>query len=64
MNSFRIEVDGVRYQGSWLLQGDILLVRSDYGSTSVPLGELDPPTAARKVLRQLAHIDEPTTRSS
>jgi len=64
MNSFRIEVDGIRYQGSWLLQGDILQVRSAYGSARVPLGGQDPPTAARKVLRQLAHIDEPTTRSS
>jgi hypothetical protein len=54
MNSFQIEVDGVRYQGSWLRTGDIVEVRSPYGKTSVALEGRDAPMVARDVLRRLA----------
>jgi hypothetical protein len=63
MNSFTIEADGLRYRGAWLLQGETLEVRSDYGSTSVALGERDPAAAARQVLRELARIDDRSRRS-
>jgi hypothetical protein len=54
MNSFQIEVDGVRYQGSWLRTGDVVEVRSPYGKTSVALEGRDAPVVARDVLRRLA----------
>jgi hypothetical protein len=54
MNSFQIEVDGVRYQGSWLRTGDLVEVRSPYGKTSVALEGRDAPVVARDVLRRLA----------
>jgi hypothetical protein len=56
VNSFKIEVDGMRYQGAWLLQGNVLEVRSDYGATTVALGDRDAATAAREVLRHLARV--------
>ena len=56
MNSFKIEVDGMRYQGAWLVQGNVLEVRSDYGATTVALADRDAPTAARELLRQLARV--------
>ena len=54
MNSFQIEVDGVRYQGSWLRTGDIVEVRSPYGKSSMALEGRDAPVVARDVLRGLA----------
>jgi hypothetical protein len=54
MNSFQIELDGVRYQGSWLRSGDILEVRSPYGKTTAALDGREAPTVAREVLRRLA----------
>jgi hypothetical protein len=54
MNSFQIEVDGVRYQGLWLRTGDIVEVRSPYGKSSVALEGRDAPVVARDVLRRLA----------
>jgi hypothetical protein len=58
VNSFKIEVDGMRYQGAWLVQGDVLEVRSDYGATTVPLGDRDAAATARELLRQLARVPD------
>jgi hypothetical protein len=63
VNSFKIEVDGMRYQGAWLLQGNVLEVRSDYGATTVPLGDRDAATAARELLRQLARVPDDARES-
>jgi hypothetical protein len=54
MNSFQIEVEGVRYQGAWLRTGDVVEVRSPYGKTSAPLDGRDAPVVARDLLRRLA----------
>ncbi|MGR4863610.1 hypothetical protein [Caulobacter sp. LARHSG274] len=54
MNSFQIEVDGVRYQGSWLRTGDVVEVRSPYGKATMALEGRDAPAVARELLRRLA----------
>jgi hypothetical protein len=58
MNCFQIEVDGIRHQGSWLAQGDVLEVRSPYGRTSMALDGRDAPSVARELLRRLARPGE------
>jgi hypothetical protein len=54
MQSFRIEVKGQTYQGTWILRGqDRVEVRSDYGSRQANLDGRDAAAVARDVLRNL-----------
>jgi hypothetical protein len=64
MNSFQIDVDGVRRQGSWLRRGDVVEVRSPYGVAAAALDGREAATVAREVLRRLARPSEPPGRTS
>lgn len=64
MNSFQIDVDGVRRQGSWLRRGDVVEVRSPYGVAAAALDGREAPTVAREVLRRLARPSEPPRGTS
>lgn len=58
MNSFQIEVDGIRHHGAWRRSGSVIEVRSPYGATTVSLEGREPPVVAREVLRRLARPRE------
>lgn len=53
MISFIHEINGETYKGTWKIEGDVLMVRSDYGEASRRLEGREPGTVARQLLERV-----------
>jgi hypothetical protein len=59
MRSFKLEVRGHTYHGTWTPDGaGRVAVRSDYGERSANLDGADPADVARAVLRSMVPRDQ------
>lgn len=50
---FQTEIAGMRYSGTWHLEGKSLHVSSAYGSARAPLRQAQPEVVARRLLQDI-----------
>ncbi len=53
-----ITIDGTTYPAPYELKRGVVTVRTDIGTKSAPLGDSDPDTVARMLLRELIEIEK------